>query len=216
MLLNKKCIKGKIVYRSLFVIAMALPQFVSLLVVRTMFSDNGPINALLKNWGWITNNITFWETPSLAKTIIIVINMWVGIPYYMLLMSGLLLNIPKDQYEAADIEGASSWQRFTSITFPEIFYMTTPLLITSFVSNINNFNVIYFLNGGGDPATISGTAGSTDILITWLYKLTFKSGGQPDYNLAAALGIIMFLISASVSLIVFRRSKAYQQEEEFR
>jgi arabinogalactan oligomer/maltooligosaccharide transport system permease protein len=216
MLLNKKCIKGKIVYRSLFVIAMALPQFVSLLVVRTMFSDNGPINALLKNWGWIENNITFWETPSLAKTIIIVINMWVGIPYYMLLMSGLLLNIPKDQYEAADIEGANSWQRFTSITFPEIFYMTTPLLITSFVSNINNFNVIYFLNGGGDPATISGTAGSTDILITWLYKLTFKSGGQPDYNLAAALGIIMFLISASVSLIVFRRSKAYQQEEEFR
>jgi len=216
MLLNKKCIKGKVIYRSLFVIAMALPQFVSLLAVKTMFMDYGPVNSLLKSWGWISENILWWETGYLSKILIICINMWVGIPYFMLLMSGLLLNIPKDLYEAADIEGASKWQRFRFITFPEILYMTSPLLITSFVSNINNFNVIWFLTGGGTASSALSSAGDTDILITWLYKLTFQAGGQSDYNLAAALGIIMFIITASVSLIVFQRSKSYNNEEEFR
>jgi arabinogalactan oligomer / maltooligosaccharide transport system permease protein len=218
MLLNKKCIKGKVIYRSLFVVAMAMPQFVSLLVVRSMFLEYGPVNNLLVNWGWVADNarIDFWGNPYYAKTLIIFINMWVGIPYYMLLLSGLLINIPKDLYEAADIEGASGWQKFHYITFPEIFYMTTPLLITSFVSNINNFNVIWFLDGGGDVVGTS-SAGSTDILITWLYRLTFQSAsGHPDYNLAAALGIIMFIISASISLIVFQRSRSYKNEEEFR
>ncbi len=219
MLLNKKAIMGKVVYRSLFVIAMALPQFVSLLVVRTMFDDGGMVNTILYQLGIITDmrdSIDFWDDAFWGKFLIIMVNMWVGVPYYMLLMSGLLLNIPQDLYEAADIEGASRWVKFRSITFPQVFYMTTPVLITSFVSNINNFNVIWFLTGGGSPIAISGTAGSTDILITWLYKLTFQSGGQSDYNLAAAIGIIMFILSASISLIVFTRSKAYNAEEEYR
>lgn len=221
MLLNKKCIKGKVVYRSLLVISMALPQFVSLLVVRTMFMDNGPVNMLLKDWGWISwmqqqgwisaydDFIPFWRTPGLAKTLIILINMWVGIPYYMLLMSGLLINIPGDFYEAASIEGATKGQQFRMITFPYILHMTAPMLITSFVSNINNFNVIWFLVGNAD-----GQADSTDILITWLYKITMK--GYLDYNLGAAIGIVMFIITASVSLIVYRRSNSFKNEEEFR
>ncbi|MCR5078593.1 MAG: sugar ABC transporter permease [Bacilli bacterium] len=221
MLLNKKSIKGKVIYRSLLVISMALPQFVSLLVMRTLFVNNGPINQLLNDWGWIEwmqNNgwiseydsfVNFWGTPSLAKTLIILINMWVGIPYYMLLMSGLLINIPKDYYEAATIEGANGRQTFTKITMPYIIYMTAPALITSFVSNINNFNVIWFLTGNAD-----GKADDTDILITWLYKITMKS--VPDYNFGAAIGIIMFIVSASVSLIVFHRSNSFKNEEEFR
>ncbi len=218
LLLNKKAVKGKVIYRSIFVVAMALPQFVSLLVVRSMFDRYGIVNNILVETGLIASDarIMFWEDGNWAKFLIILINMWVGIPYYMLLMSGLLLNIPKDLYEAADIEGASGWQKFTSITFPQIFFMTTPVLITSFVNNINNFNVIWFLTGGGRVATISGTAGNTDILITWLYKLTFQSGGQPDYNLAAVVGIIMFVISATCSLVIFQRSKAYNAEEEYR
>ena len=215
MLLNKKAVKGKVIYRSIFVVAMALPQFVSLLVVRSMFDTHGIVNNILMELGVITSRIDFWQIGDVAKVLILLINMWVGIPYYMLLMSGLLLNIPKDLYEAADIEGASRWQKFKSITFPQIFYMTTPVLITSFVSNINNFNVIWFLTGGGTVSTISGTAGDTDILITWLYKMTFQAGGQPDYNLAAVVGIIMFIISATFSLVIFRRSKAYTAEEEF-
>jgi arabinogalactan oligomer/maltooligosaccharide transport system permease protein len=222
MLLNKKCIKGKIIYRSLLVISMALPQFVSLLVMKRMFADNGLINQWLKSWGYISwlqnqgwissqdNFIPFWETPWRAKTLIILINMWVGIPYYMLLMSGLLINIPQDYYEAAKIEGASRSQVFHKITLPYILYMTTPCLITSFVSNINNFNVIWFLTGSKD-----GKADETDILITWLYKITMGSNLH-DYNFGAAIGIVMFIISASVSLIVYQRSASYKNEEEFR
>lgn len=214
MLLNKKCIKGKVIYRSLFVVAMAMPQFVSLLVMRTMFEDYGPINTLMMNLGWISGPIEYWKSEFLARGLIIFINMWVGIPYYMLLMSGLLINIPKDYYEAATIDGATKWQQFKKITFPNILFMTTPLLITSFVSNINNFNVIWFLTSGG-PANsdISGTAGKTDILITWLYQLTMKRG---DYNFGAAIGIIMFIITATLSLIIFRRSGSYKNEEAYR
>jgi arabinogalactan oligomer/maltooligosaccharide transport system permease protein len=214
MLLNKKNIKGKIIYRSLFVISMALPQFVSLLVMRTMFEDFGPINTILQQWGWTETFISFWDDATISKILIVTINMWVGIPYYMLLMSGLLINVPKDYYEAATIEGASRGQIFSKITFPHLLYMTTPLLITSFVSNINNFNVIWFLTSGEPSSTYGGTAGGTDILITWLYKLTMKA--PMDYNFGAAIGIIMFIISATLSLIIFRRSRAYRSEEEYR
>lgn len=214
MLLNKKCIKGKVIYRSLFVVAMAVPQFVSLLVMKALFLDNGAINQFMISRGWISEGINFWGNEYSAKFLIIMINMWVGIPYYMLLTSGLLLNIPSDLYEAASIEGATGWQKFRYITFPEILFMTTPLLISSFVSNINNFNVIWFLNGGGQKTAIAGTAYNCDILITWLYRITIKT--DYDYNLAAALGIIMFIVEAVVSLKVFTNSKAYHQEEEFR
>ncbi|MFA6624195.1 MAG: sugar ABC transporter permease [Bacilli bacterium] len=214
MLLNKKAIKGKIIYRSLFVVAMAMPQFVSLLTMRTIFDTYGPLNSLLVNLGIINQNYEFWMNEFSAKTLILFINMWVGIPYYMLLMSGLLINIPNDYYEAATIDGASKWQQFKRITFPNILYMTTPLLITSFVSNINNFNVIYFLTNGGTIANgISNTAFKTDIFITWLYTLTMK---KYDYNFGAAIGIVMFILSATISLIVFRKSKAYSNEEEYR
>ena len=215
MLLSKKNVKPKILYRSLFVVAMAVPQFVTLRVMNTMFNEYGPINTILMNWGFITERIAFWDNANLAKTLIIFVNMWVGIPFYMLLISGLLLNIPKDYYEAASIEGASKGQQFRKITFPHIFFMTTPLLITSFVSNINNFNVIWLLTGGGPLGQgTGGVAGSTDILITWLYKLTMQN--NPEYNLGAAIGIIMFIISAIISLLIFRNSSAYKREEEFR
>lgn len=215
MLLAKKSVKPKILYRSLFVVAMAVPQFVTLRVMNTMFNEYGPINTLLLNWGVISGRVAFWDNVTWAKVLIVGVNMWVGIPYYMLLISGLLLNIPKDYYEAAAIEGASRGQMFRKITFPHIFFMTTPLLITSFVSNINNFNVIWLLTGGGPLGQgTGGVAGGTDILITWLYKLTMQN--NPEYNLGAAIGIIMFIISAVISLIIFRSSSAYKREEEFR
>ena len=215
LLLGKKNVKPKILYRSLFVVAMAVPQFVTLRVMNTMFNEFGPINTILMNWGLISERIAFWDNANLAKTLIIFVNMWVGIPFYMLLISGLLLNIPKDYYEAASIEGASKGQQFRKITFPHIFFMTTPLLITSFVSNINNFNVIWLLTGGGPLGQgTGGVAGSTDILITWLYKLTMQN--NPEYNLGAAIGIIMFIISAIIALLIFRNSSAYKREEEFR
>lgn len=205
ILLNHKLVKIKPFWRSMFVIVMAIPQFVSLKVMNSLFQETGPINQMIMNGGGTA--IRFWGNEYWAKFLIIVINMWVGIPYNMLLISGLLINVPQDNYEAAEIEGCTKWQVFKNITFPYVFFMTTPLLITSFVSNINNFNVIWLLVGG------SYTVNSTDIMITWLYKLTIM---QQRYDMGSVIGIIMFLISATISLIVFRRSSAYKNEEEFR
>lgn len=135
----------------------------------------------------------------------------------MLIISGLLLNIPKDNYEAAEIDGASKWQIFKKITFPYILFATTPLLITQFVHNMNNFNVIWLLTGGGPMGQgTGGVAGGTDIFITWLYKLTMYNLNVAEYDIGAAIGIIMFIISALISLGIFKRTSAYKREEEFR
>lgn len=206
ILLNNKLVKVKPLWRSLFVIIMAVPQFVSLKLMNSLFSDIGPVNQWIVSGGG--EAISFWTNEMWSKFLIIVINMWVGIPYNMLLISGLLLNIPKDNYEAAEIEGASKLQQFFKITSPYIFFMTTPLLITSFVNNINNFNVIFLLIGPG-----GGYVNNTDIMITWLYKLTIMN---QEYNIGSAIGIIMFIISATISLVIFRNSSAYKSEEEFR
>lgn len=156
----------------------------------------------------------FLSDANWARVTIIVVNMWVGIPYTMLISSGLLMNIPEDLYESARIDGANAVQQFTKITFPYIFFVLTPYLITTFVGNINNFNVIYFLTGGGPGDTInySNAAGQTDLLVTWLYKLT---ADQKDYKLAAVIGILVFIVCAIGSLITFNMSKAAKNEEEF-
>ena len=130
----------------------------------------------------------------------------------MLIVSGILMNIPEDLYEAARIDGASPFVMFTKITMPYVLFVTTPYLITQFIGNINNFNVIYFLTAG-NPATLEYyQAGKTDLLVTWLYKLTVNSR---DYSYAATIGILVFIICSLVSLITFRRSASYQNEEAF-
>ena len=216
MLLNKKVVKGKIVWRTLFIIVMATPQIVSLRIMYSMFHNNGPINGVLLNLGWISTRIEFWDNQLIARILIIFINMWVGIPYFMLLMSGLLINIPKDYYEYASIEGASKFYMFKKITMPYILFLTTPVLITSFIQNINNFNVIYLLTGGGPSGdVVNSVAGKTDIMITWLYKLTMQRAGTAEYNLGAAIGIIMFILSITFSLLTYRKSKSYKNEGDF-
>ena len=215
LLISKKIVKWKKVYRSLFVIAMAIPQFVSLRVMYSMFHDYGPINSIITSLGF--DRVYFWSNVDMAKFLIILINMWVGIPYFMLLISGLLLNIPKDYYEAAEIDGAGKVKSFTKITFPFILFATTPLLITKFVDNINNFNVIWLLTNGGPMGQgTGGVAGGTDIFITWLYKLTMYDLNVAQYDIGAAIGIIMFIISSVLSLVIFRNTGAYKKESEFR
>lgn len=214
LLISKKVLRWKKVWRSLFVITIAVPQFVSLRVMYAMFHDYGPINTMLVNIG--LERISFWSNTIVAKILIILVNMWVGIPFFMLIISGLLLNIPRDNYEAAEIDGASKGQIFRKITFPYILFATTPLLITQFVHNMNNFNVIWLLTGGGPMGQgTGGVAGGTDIFITWLYKLTMYNLNVAEYDIGAAIGIIMFIISAVISLIIFRRTGAYKHEEEF-
>lgn len=212
MLINKKGVKFKAFYRTLFVLAIAVPQFVSLLVMKNVFAEAGPVNVLLQELGWITSPLPFFTDPLWARVTVIFVDLWIGIPYTMLIVSGILMNIPEDLYEAARIDGASPFIMFTKITMPYVLFVTTPYLITQLVGNINNFNVIYFLTGG-TPATLDYyQAGKTDLLVTWLYKLTVNSR---DYSYAATIGILVFIICSLLSLITFRRSASYKNEEAF-
>ena len=142
---------------------------------------------------------------------IIFINIWIGVPYTMLMTTGILMNVPKELYEAAQIDGASKRRAFFSITVPYILFITTPYLITSFIGNITNFNVIYLLTGGA-PVVSGYVAGSTDLLVTWLFKLTIN---QNDYNIGAVVGILTFIITATATLLTYRRSKSYKEEDAF-
>jgi arabinogalactan oligomer/maltooligosaccharide transport system permease protein len=201
-------------WRTFFVITIALPQFISLLIMRNMFNVYGPINEVLVSIGAIADSarIHFLDNETLARITVLVVNLWVGIPYTMLIASGILMNIPADMYEAAKIDGASPVKLFFRITMPYMIFVTTPYLITQFIGNINNFNIIYLFTGGGPTTTAYYQAGKTDLLVTWLFKLT---ANNRDYNLASTIGIIVFVISATVSLIAYRNTVAYKREEEF-
>lgn len=211
IIINRKETKFKGLWRFNFVLSIAIPQFVSLLIMRTMLSDTGAINNLLMDWGLIDKALPFWTNATWARVTVIVVNLWVGIPYTMLQLSGVLQNIPAELYEAAKVDGANAITTFFKITLPYMLFVTTPYLITTFTGNINNFNVIYLLTGGG-PGKLGYTAGQTDLLVTWLYKLTIDKN---DYNIGAVIGIMTFVVLAIVSLVTYRSSGSYKDEEGF-
>lgn len=211
LVINRKDTKGKGFWRFCFVLSIAVPQFVSLMVMNIMLQPHGAVNVILQNLGWITEPIPFWQDAMLARITIIVINLWVGIPYTMLQVTGILQNIPGELYEAAKMDGAGPVTTFFKITLPYMLFVTTPYLITSFVGNINNFNVIYLLSGGG-PTYVGDTAGQTDLLVTWLYKLTID---QQYYNIGAVIGILTFIVLTVVTLVTYRNSSSYKNEEAF-
>ena len=211
MIINRKDTKWKGFWRFCFVLSIAVPQFVTLMIMNIMLQPSGAVNVLLTNLGLITSPLPFWTNATWAKITIIVINLWIGIPYTMLQVTGILQNIPAELYEAARMDGAGPVKIFFSITLPYMLFVTTPYLITSFVGNINNFNVIYLLSGGG-PTFVGDTAGQTDLLVTWLYKLTVD---QQYYNLGAVIGIMTFVILTIVTLITYRNSGSYKNEEAF-
>ena len=215
LMINKKGIKLKALWRTLFVVVVAVPQFVSLLLMAQILAENGgALNQLIE---MITGNqtpIKFINGTALsARITVIIVNIWVGIPYTILITSGILMNIPADLYESATIDGAGPVKSFTKITLPYMLFVTTPYLITSFIGNINNFNVIYLLTGGGPSNPDYYNAGYTDILVTWLFSLTM--GEKQDYKLAAAIGILVFIVCATLSLITFNMTKSAKDEEAF-
>jgi arabinogalactan oligomer/maltooligosaccharide transport system permease protein len=168
----------------------------------------GPINQYLGHFGlgklpWLTD--PFW-----AKVTVILVNMWIGIPVSMVLILGVLTAIPKDLYEAADVDGATGIQKFKIITLPFVLFSTAPILITQFAGNMNNFNVIFLLTNGDPVKGDYQFAGSTDLLVTWLYKLTLNNS---QFNMASAIGIIIFLIVASFSIYNYRRSRSFKEED---
>ena len=214
LLINRKGTRAKGFWRFMFVLSIAAPQFVTLLSMRTIFNTNGPINVILRTFGFIgpTDAIPFLTDPTLAKITIILINIWIGVPYTLLSTTGILQNIPGELYEAAKIDGAGTSVIFRKITLPYMLFVMTPNLITAFTGNINNFNVIYLLTNGGPESMEYYYAGKTDLLVTWLYKLTIT---RKDYNLGAVIGIMTFLILATISLLTYRNTGSYKDEGAF-
>lgn len=209
LLVSQKGIRFKGMWRVILIVPYAVPQLISLLLMRNLFNGQfGPINQYLGYFGmgglpWLTD--PFW-----AKVTVIIVNMWVGIPVSMLLIMGVLTTIPRDMYEAAEVDGASGYQKFRIVTLPMVLFSTAPTLITQFAGNINNFNAIFLLTGGSPVNGDYQYAGSTDLLVTWLYKLTLD---QNKNNMASAIGIIIFIIVASFSLYNYRRTKSFKEED---
>ena len=224
MIINKKGIRFKKLWRTVLITTIAVPQFISLLFLSQFLkTETGGLNALLRNVGIISENIRFLEDGLITKITIIVVNMWIGIPYTMLMCSGILMNIPQDLYESARIDGASPFKMYAKITLPYMLFVTGPYLISNFVGNINNFNVIYLLSGGSPSfTTVNGAplstyvygAGQTDLLITWLYKLAMGEVSK-DYGVASVIGIIVFVVVATLSLFFYSRTNAVKNEGDF-
>jgi arabinogalactan oligomer/maltooligosaccharide transport system permease protein len=191
--------------------------------MRNLLIESGPINTMLLKLHILKEPINFLQQGSgadaslkgiwIARGSVLLVNLYIGIPYTMLMTSGILMNIPSDLYEAATIDGANKWQMFRKITLPYVIFVTTPYLIQSFIGNITSFNTIFLLTGGGPTVAGSGhIAGHTDLLVTWLYKMTIDNY---KYNAGSIIGILTFMITASITLICYRNSKAYKEEDTF-
>ena len=225
MMINKKGIKLKKFWRTVLVMTIAIPQFVSLLYVAKLFDSSGIVGDLVYKIPAVheflrANNYTsLWDSPTWSKVLVIVINIWVGIPYVMLQATGILMNIPADLYESSRVDGATPWQQYIRITLPYMLFVTGPSLLTSFVGNLNNFNVIFLLTGGNPLNTEVGVAGGasvghTDLLITWLYKIALGSA-ESKYYMASVIGILIFVVCAVLSLIVYNVIPSTKNEEDF-
>lgn len=211
IVINRKGTRFKGFWRFCFMLSVAIPQFVSLLVIRTMFNQDGIVNMLLKQWGFIEESLPFFSSTMWARVMVIVINLWVGIPYTLLQATGILQNIPAELYESARVDGAGPVVTFFKITLPYMMFVMMPYLITQFTGNVNNFNVIFLLSGG-NPTPVESTAGKTDLLVTWLYKLTVD---KQYFNLGAVIGIMTFVVLAIVALSTYRNTNSYKDEEGF-
>ena len=212
LLLNKECVKGKKFWRAFPILAYAVPGFITLLAFKFMFSYGGPINYYITSAGGNAVGFLDIDAGIKAKLIGLFVNAWISIPTSMLLATGILSNMNTDLYEAASIDGAAKWKQFVKITLPFVIFSTTPVLITSFIGNFNNFGVFYFLRGG---LYMDGyfLASDTDLLINWLYNLSIDNN---YYGIGAAVSLIIFIITSVISLTVYVRSSAYRKEDTFR
>ncbi len=213
VVVNDKRIKIAGVFRTIFILPYAIPSVISMIVWKNMLNSTfGTVNKTLFALDLITEGIPWLTDATLAKVMCIVINLWAGFPYFMLLCLGTMSTISSDIYEASEIDGASKVKQFFSITLPLVFRQTAPLLILSICSNLNNFGAIFFLTGG-DPVVADSTittAKGTDIIVTWIYNLTVNT---MKYNYAAALAVVVFIVIAPFAIFNFMQTKSYQEGE---
>ncbi len=212
LLLNKGCVKGKAIWRAFPVLAYAIPGFITLLGFKFMFSYGGPINYYVQKGGSEAIGFLGIDSTARARIIGLLVNAWISVPSIMLLSSGIISNINQDLYEAARIDGANLWVQFVKITLPYVLFATTPVLISQFIGNFNNFGIFYFLRGGLYSEGYF-LASDTDLLINWLYNMSIDNN---YYSIGAAISLIIFIITSVISLAVYVMSPSYKQEETFR
>ncbi len=208
VIINQDGVKFKKMWRAIYILPWAVPSFLTLIIFKIMLTTQGPVNAMLLQNGIISAPIPFLSDPTMAKVTAILVNLWIGFPASMAMVSSVLTTISDELYEAADIDGATGVQKFRYITFPLIFAATAPNLMLSITFSFNNFGGIYLLTGGGPANPNYQMAGSTDILITWIYKLTVD---QRMYNYGAAISIFIFIFVATISIINLSRSKTFRE-----
>lgn len=213
IILKERKIKITPIYRLIFILPYAVPSVISMLVWANLLNGSfGIVNRTLMELGWIKNIIPWLSNPTLAKATCVFVNLWAGFPYFMLLVMGTMTSISEDLFEAAKIDGATSYQTVKKITLPLVLYQTAPLLIMGFAHNINNFGAIYFLTAGNPVVsdTTITNAGGTDILVTWIYNLTT---GALKYNYASVIAVIIFVVLAPFAIWNFRKTKSYKEGE---
>lgn len=215
LILENKRIPFKRAFRTLLIIPWPVPGLISVAIWRGMLNPNlGVISNIIRSFGLEPPPV--FIDPGWAKLSIILVNLWLGYPYFMLVCSGALAAIPRDMYEAAEVDGANWRQKFRDLTLPLLLVAVGPLLIASFTYNFNNFVIIEAFNEGGPPMVEAGTlpAGHTDILISYAYRLAFGGGRGADYGLASAITIIIFLMVAGVTLSQYRLTKGWEETSE--
>ena len=203
--LNKPGMRFLRTYRIVLVIPYAVPAFLALLVWQGLLNDDfGVVNHVFHT------SIPWLFNPWWARVSVILVSVWLTVPYFFLVCLGALQSIPSELTEAARVDGGSPWQVFRRVSFPLLLVSVTPLMIASFAFNFNNFNNIYLLTGGGPSMNNSPVAGATDILISYTYKIAFAAGKGQDYGLACAIAILIFVIVGTISAISFSRTKALE------
>src|SRR5690625_284245 len=210
LFVNDKRIKFKRTIRTVLILPWAVPAFVTILIFSALFNPTfGAINRDILSQ--INVMIPWLSDPFWAKIALIMIQTWLGFPFVFALFTGVLQSVPQDMYEAADVDGGSRLQKLRHITLPHVLLATAPLLIMQYAGNFNNFNIIYLFNEG-NPAVRGQNAGGTDILISWVYKLTFETN---NYNMAAAITIIMGLLVTIFAFFQFRKTASFKDEERY-
>lgn len=211
VLLNWDALRFRGLYRLLLFLPYAVPAFISILVFKGLFNNNsGEINLILE--ALFSVKPAWFSDPFLAKTMLLIVNTWLGFPYMMVMCMGLIKTIPADLYEASAIAGAGPLTNFFHITMPLVLRPLTPLLIAAFAYNFNNFVVIALLTGGTpDFLDTAVPAGTTDILVSYTYRIAFQDSGQ-HFGLAAAISTVIFLLVAVLALIQIRCTRISQDQ----
>jgi len=214
ILLNDPHLRLRSLYRVLVIVPYAIPSFMTILVWRGMLNQNfGVINQLLVSMFGAGARVPWLNDPWVARAACLLVNLWLGYPYMMIVSLGALQSIPHELYEASRVDGASRWQQFRKITLPMLLMPLAPLLVGSFAFNFNNFNLIYLLTRGQPmiPGATATPAGATDILLSYTYRLSFEGQRGQQLGLACAVSVVIFLVIATISAVNFRMTGTLEE-----